>query len=170
MTVVEFDVVELPATDHPEVGDEAPDFTRPLVNDEYWADASLSELVADGPVALVFYTMDGSFPATYVWNEIRDREWSDRIEVVGVSVSTPYAHSRLIEDRGMDYRLFSDPGAGLADAYGVAHELDGMTGVTEHRPAVFLIDEDRTVQYAWVAGEWPEFPDYDEVEAAVESL
>ena len=170
MTVVEFDVVDLPATDHPETGEEAPDFTRPLVNEEYWTDASLSELVADGPVALVFYTMDGAFPATYMWNEIRDREWGDHVEVVGVSVSTPYAHSRLIEDRGMEYRLFSDPSAELAEAYGVAHELDGMTGVTEHRPAVFLIDEDRTVQYAWVADEWPEFPDYDEVEAAVAEL
>jgi len=168
--VVDFDVVELPATDHPEPGETAPDFTRPLVGEEYWADASLSDVVDDGPVALVFHGMNGSFPATYVWNEIRDREWGRRLQVVGVSVSTPYAHRRLIEDREMDYRLFSDPGAGLADDYGVTHDLDGMAGVTEHRPAVFLIDDDRTVQYAWVSGEWPEFPDYDEIEAAVDDL
>jgi peroxiredoxin len=168
--VVDFDVVELPATDHPEPGETAPEFTRPLVGEEYWADAGLSELVADGPVALVFHGMNGSFPATYMWNEIRDREWGQRLQVVGVSISTPYAHRRLIEDRGMDYRLFSDPGAGLADDYGVTHDLDGMAGLTEHRPAVFLIDGDRTVQYAWVAQEWPEFPDYDEIEAAVGDL
>ena len=168
--MVEFDVVELPATDHPEPGETAPEFTRPLVDDEYWADASLSELTADGPVALVFHPMNGSFPATYVWNEIRDRGWGQRLQVVGVSVSTPYAHKQLIEDRGMDYRLFSDPGAELADDYGVAHDLDGMAGVTEHRPAVFLLDEDRTVRYAWVSREWPEFPDYDEIETAVDDL
>ena len=168
--MVGFDVVELPATDHPEPGETAPEFTRPLVDDEYWADASLSGLVADGPVALVFHPMNGSFPATYTWNEIRDREWGERLQVVGVSVSTPYAHKQLIEDRGMDYRLFSDPGAGLADDYGVAHDLDGMTGVTEHRPAVFLVDEDRTVRYAWVSREWPEFPDYDEIETAIDDL
>ena len=170
MNVVEFDVVELPATDHPEPGETAPEFTRPLVGEEYWADASLSEVVDDGPVALVFHGMDGSFPATYMWNEVRDREWGRRLQVVGVSVSTPYAHRRLIEDREMDYQLFSDPGAGLADDYGVAHDLDGMAGVTEHRPAVFLIDGDRTVRYAWVSREWPEFPDYDEIEAAVDDL
>jgi peroxiredoxin len=32
---------------------------------------------------------------------------------------------------------------------------------------VFLVDEDRTVQYAWAATEWPDFPDYDEIEAAL---
>jgi peroxiredoxin len=35
---------------------------------------------------------------------------------------------------------------------------------------VFLLDADRTVEYAWVASEWPDFPDYDAVEAAIETL
>lgn len=161
---MDFDVVDLPESDHPEVGETAPDFTRPLVNEEYWADTSLSELTDEGPVVLVFYTMDGAFPGTYMWNEIRDRQWGDHATVVGVSISTPYEHEQLIEERGMPYRLFSDPAAGIAEAYGIENDLDGMTGVTEHRPAVFLLDEDRTVQYTWVASEWPDFPDYDEVE------
>ena len=174
----DFEVVDLPDADHPEIGDEAPDFTRPLVNDEYWADASLSDLTAEGPVALVFYPMDGAFPATYVWNEIRDRGWGngagstsdaagDGPTVVGVSVSTPYEHETFLEERGMDYRLFSDPDAGVAEAYGIEHDLDGMAEVTEHRPAVFLLDGDRTVEYAWVASEWPDFPEYDEIEEAI---
>jgi len=166
----DFDVVDLPETDHVAVGDEAPDFTRPLVNDEFWEDASLSGLTAEGPVCLVFYPMDGAFPATYIWNEIRDRAWGsrERLTVVGVSVSTPYEHRTLIEERGMAYRLFSDPANGVAEAYGVVNDLDGMTGVSEPRPAVFLVDVDRTVRYAWVASEWPEFPDYDAVEAALD--
>jgi peroxiredoxin len=167
---MDFDVVDLPETDHPEPGDTAPEFTRPLVNEEYWADTSLSTLTDDGPVALVFYTMDGAFPGTYIWNEIRDREWGEHATVVGVSISSPYEHKQLIAERGMDYRLFSDPAAELAAEYGVEHDLDGMTGVTEHRPAVFLLDEDRTVEYAWVASEWPDFPDYDEIEAHLDEL
>ena len=35
---------------------------------------------------------------------------------------------------------------------------------------VFLVDEDRTVRYAWAAQEWPDFPDYDAVEAALAEL
>ncbi|WP_435177415.1 redoxin domain-containing protein [Halorussus sp. AFM4] len=168
----DFDVVELPETDHVAEGDTAPDFTRPLVNEEYWEDASLSELTDEGPVLLVFYPMDGAFPATYIWNEIRDRAWGgdgSDLTVVGLSISDPYAHKQLVEERGMDYRLFSDPQNGVAEEYGIVNDLDGMAGVSEPRPAVFLLDGDRTVEYAWVAAEWPEFPDYDEVERALES-
>jgi len=75
MVELDFDVVDLPERDHVEEGDVAPDFTRPLVNEEFWEDRSLSDVTEDGPVLLVFYTMDGAFPATYIWNEIRDREW-----------------------------------------------------------------------------------------------
>ena len=187
--MVEFEVVELPETDHVGVGDTAPDFTRPLANDEYWEDASLSDLTDEGPVLLVFFTMDGAFPATYMWNEIRDRSWDNEarrasddasgetasndgrsLTVVGLSISDPYAHKQLVEERGMNYRLFSDPQNGVAEEYGISHDLDGMAGVSEPRPAVFLLDEDRTVEYAWVAEEWPDFPNYDEIEAAIDDL
>jgi len=45
-----------------------------------------------------------------------------------------------------------------------------MTGVSEPRPATFLIDGDRTVQYAWVAEEWPDFPPYDDLEREIRAL
>ena len=163
----DFDVVDLPAAESPEVGETAPDFTRPLVDDELWEDVALSDLYADGPLLLVFHPMDGAFPATYIWNEVRDRGWEDRIEVVGCSVSSPYEHKTFIEERGIDSRLFSDPSAAVAELYGIDHSLDGMEGVTEPRPAVFLVDAEGTIQYAWVADEWPAFPNYDEVEAAI---
>ncbi|WP_152039708.1 redoxin domain-containing protein [Salinigranum salinum] len=168
--MVDFDVVDLPETDHVDVGDTAPDFTRPLVNDEYWEDVSLSDLTAEGPVCLVFYPMDGAFPATYIWNELRDRAWGDRLTVVGVSISTPYEHKTFVDEREMDYQLFSDPANGVGTAYGIENPLDGMTGVEEPRPAVFLLDGDCMVTYAWVASEWPDFPDYDAVEDAIEAL
>jgi peroxiredoxin len=168
--MVEFDVVELPEADHVEAGEQAPDFTRPLVNDEYWEDASLADLTDDGPVCLVFYPMDGAFPATYIWNELRDRAFDDLLTVVGVSISTPYAHKQLIEERGMDYDLFADPANGVAETYGIENDLDGMAGISEPRPATYLIDGDRTVQYAWVAEEWPDFPPYDDLEAEIRAL
>ena len=167
-----FDVVDLGPADHPEVGDAAPDFTRPLVTDEYWEDVALSDLVAreDGPTVLLFHPMDGAFPATYLWKEVTKRGWHEDATVVGCSVSTPYAHKNLIEkqDLGDDYVLYSDPAAGVAEQYGITHELDGMTGVVEPRPAAFVLDDDRTIEYAWVATEWPDFPDYDAVEAQLD--
>jgi len=169
--MVEFDVVELEEADHVAAGDQAPEFTRPLVNDEYWEDIALSELTDDGPVVLVFYPMDGAFPATYIWNELRDRDFADYdVAVVGLSISTPYEHKTFIEKRDVSFRFFSDPANGVAEDYGISHDLDGMTGIHEPRPATFVIDEDRTVRYAWVASEWPDFPEYDDLEAAVERV
>ncbi|MDS0282499.1 redoxin domain-containing protein [Haloarcula onubensis] len=169
MAELDFDVVELGPADHPEEGETAPDFTRPLVNDEYWADASLAEVCADSddPVLLLFHAMDGAFPATYLWNEVRDRGWHEDATLVGVSISTPYAHKDLLHERDIEgqARLFSDPKNGVAEAYGIDMDASGMDGLTEPRPAIFLLDDERTVEYAWVGEEWPAFPDYDAVEA-----
>ncbi|WP_188876902.1 redoxin domain-containing protein [Halarchaeum nitratireducens] len=169
--MVDFEVTDLPAADHPEVGETAPDFTRPLVNEEFWEDAALSDLTDEGPVLLLFHPMDGAFPTTYMWQEFVERDFD--VQVVGVSISTPYEHATTIEERGLDeagYRLFSDPQNGVAEAYGISHDLDGMAGVSEPRPSVFLVEEDRTVAYAWTAQEWPDFPAYDAIEAAVAEL
>jgi len=164
-----FEVVELPESDHPTAGEQAPDFTRPLVTGEYWEDASLSALTADGPVLLVCYPMDGAFPATYIWNELRERAIDEEyaVQIVGLSISSPYEHADFIADRGIDYPLFSDPANGVSEAYDIENDLDGMTGISEPRPAVFLLDTDRTVEYAWVAQEWPAFPEYDALAEAV---
>lgn len=56
----------------------------------------------------------------------------------------------------------------MAESYGIVHDLDGMTGVSEPRPAVFVVDGDRTVEHAWVASGWPDFPEYDALEAVLE--
>ncbi len=171
---LDFDVIELDEPDHPEVGETAPDFERPLVTDEYWEDTTLSALTETGPVALVFHPMNGAFPATYIWNELRDRGFDEYdIHVVGLSISTPYEHKNLLRERELtetEIRLFSDPANEIAEQYGIVNDLDGMAGITEPRPATFVIDTDRTIQYAWAATEHPEFPDYDEFEAAVEEI
>lgn len=171
---LDFDVLSLPESDHPAVGETAPDFVRPLVTDEYWEDVALSTLTGDGPVALVCHPMVGSFPATYIWSELRDRGLDDMgASVVGLSISTPYDLTRFIETEGLaetDFAFVSDPGNDVAARYGIVNDLDGMNGVTEPRPAVFVIDRDRVVRYAWVPAEWPAFPDYDEFEVELASV
>lgn len=156
---------------HLTVGDKAPPFTRPLVCAEFWEDI-VSQILESHPVALPSHPMDGDLPATYIWKEIRNRNWSDRrVEPIGISISTPYEHSRFIEEWSLaDYRLYSGPHNTVAEEYGVVHDLDGMVGITEPRPAVFLLDQSGTITYSWVAAEWPAFPPYDEIEAACADL
>lgn len=164
--MVDFEVVSLEAADHPESGDEVPDFTRPLVNGEFWEDRSLSALAseADGPTILVFTPMVGSYPGKYVWEELREREWHEQAgRIVGVTISTPYAIKRFLETTDLPFSVFSDPQNGVAAEYGIVNDLDGMAGFAEPRPAVFVLDADLTVETAWVAEEWPEFPPYDEL-------
>ena len=163
-----FDVVDLPPADPVEVGEPAPDFTRPLVGPEYWEDVALSDLAAEGPVLVVFYPMDGTGSAKYTWIELRERGW-DALDptVVGVSTSSVYEHRAFLVDYDLPFRLYSDPGNGVAEAYGVDHELDGMSGVAGARPAHVLVDEDLVVRDAWAASTWPARRDYDALEAAL---
>ena len=62
--------------------------------------------------------------------------------------------------------------AAVASGVGVG----GGADPTAHSPsrdrsdAVFVVDGDRTVREAWVSTEWPEFPPYDNLEAAIEAL
>ncbi|WP_247003468.1 redoxin domain-containing protein [Halosolutus gelatinilyticus] len=160
-----FDVVELDPADGPEPGSEASDFTRPLVTDEFWQDRDLAGLAADGGTILVFTPMVGSFVAKYVWDELAERGWHERDErVVGVSASTPYGIARFLDENEYPFSIFADPSNEVAESYGIAHDLDGMAGIGEPRLAFVAIDADRTVEAAWVATEWPEFPDYDDLE------
>ncbi|MFW5983968.1 MAG: redoxin domain-containing protein, partial [Halobacteria archaeon] len=110
-----FEVTKLPPDDAPAEGNEAPDFVRPLVNDEYWEDAALSDVV---PALVFFYPMNGSFPATYIWQEVEERGWDESATVVGVTASTPYSHKRFLDDREVDARLFADPSNAVAREWG----------------------------------------------------
>ncbi len=167
--VADFELIEFPPSNHPVEGDPVPDFTRPLVTEEYWEDISLSALAENaGSILLVFYPLNWGGKSLYWWTEIQNREWGNAdVAVVGVGISQPFDHQRFIEARGLEYPLYSDPGNGVAERYDIVHDLDGMAGIAEPRPAVFLIDADLTAQYVWVADEWPESPPYDEVESAL---
>ncbi len=170
---LDFDVIDLEPTAHPEAGDEIPEFTRPLVSAEYWEDRELSSLYEDGPLLLVFHSMIGAFPATYIWQELQKREVPAEIESAGVSIATPYAHAEFIRKRGLDeqgVRFFADPANTVASQYNIEADLDGMTGISEPRPATFVVDGDGTITYAWVGDTVPAFPDYDELEAAVDDV
>ncbi|MFC7213631.1 redoxin domain-containing protein [Saliphagus sp. GCM10025334] len=163
--MVDFDVVDLRPADHPETGTTAPDFTRPLVSSEFWEDRSLSALAAEeGGAVVVFTPMIGSFVAQYVWTELAEREWGERARVVGVSAANPYGVASFLRERDLPFEIVADPGNDVAEDYGIAHDLDGMAGLSEPRVAFFAVDADLTVTGSWVATEWPEFPDYDALE------
>lgn len=168
MVDLEFDVVDLGEADNPEPGEMAPDFTRPLVTEEFWENRTLSQLAGetDGLTVLVFTPMVGSFVGKYVGDELHDRGWHDAVgQLVGITISSPYAIKRFLADNEYPFPFFSDPANEIAETYGIVNDLDGMDGISEPRPAVLALESDLTVAAVWVAREWPDFPEYDVLEA-----
>lgn len=151
------------------VGNEFPDFTRPYVKQEMWRDRSLSSLASTNPVCILFHSMIGSFPPIYLWKEVMNRGWIEKfdISVTAITASNPYEIRRFLDREDLPVGVFSDPANTVATSVGLAHDLDGMTGISEPRTAVVLVDEELRVQYRWVAAEWPEFPDFETVETSI---
>ncbi|MDR9432175.1 MAG: redoxin domain-containing protein [Natronomonas sp.] len=159
-----FDVVEFDDLSPPDNGEVAPDFTRPLVTQDGWHDIALSDLFEDESVLLIFYPMNGSGKSHYTWKAVREREWEDAISVVGVGISQPFDMLSFVELLDLTCGIYSDPSNGVAEQYGLVHDVGGMTGIEEPVPAMFLLEAGGVISESWVAGEWPEQPPYDRID------
>ncbi|MFC7133810.1 MULTISPECIES: redoxin domain-containing protein [Salinibaculum] len=152
-------------------GDEAPDFTAPLANGDI-EEFTLSERVGDGPLVLAFFPGAFTSVCSHEMNTFDDRlaAFEDvGATVYGVSVDTPFALNEFRDQLGLDFDLISDSTRDLIDAYDISMNFDHL-GV-EHiaKRAVFVVDSDGVVSYAWVTDDAGVEPDYDELEAAAEA-
>jgi len=150
------------------VGDDAPDFTAPLANGDV-ADITLSEAVADGPIVLAFFP--GAFTSVCSTElesfDERLGAFADAgVTVYGVSIDTPFAQNAFREELGLAFDLVSDSNRDIVDAYDVAMDFTALGVYNLAKRAVFVVDTDRTVTYAWVSDDPGVEPDYDEVLAA----
>jgi peroxiredoxin len=130
-----------------EVGSEAPDFT---LNDYNKQPVQLSSFRGDKPVLLVFYPFAFSGICTGELCQLRD-EFADYdnkgVQVLGVSVDTPFSLKAWAEKEGYQFPLLSDfwPHGDVARAYGVFNEDAGLAV-----RGTFLIDKDGVVRFAEV--------------------
>jgi mycoredoxin-dependent peroxiredoxin len=126
-----------------DVGSKAPEFTLKDYNNEK---VSLSSLYATKPVLLVFYPFAFSGICTGELCQLRDDFSSfEGVQVVGVSVDTPYSLKVWAEREGYQFPLLSDfwPHGEVAKAYGVFYEKAGMAS-----RGTFLIDQEGVVRFA----------------------
>ncbi|HET6704302.1 peroxiredoxin [Amycolatopsis sp.] len=130
-----------------EVGSEAPDFT---LNDYNKQPVQLSSFRGDKPVLLVFYPFAFSGICTGELCQLRD-EFADYdgkgVQVLGVSVDTPFSLKAWAEQEGYQFPLLSDfwPHGEVARAYGVFNEDAGLAV-----RGTFLIDTSGVVRFAEV--------------------
>ena len=145
----------------------APDFT--LINSKQ-EEESLSEYVGK-KIILAFY------PAAFsgicdqemcVFEERLDQLNTAQACVFGISPDSPFANAKFAEVNGISFSLLSDLHLQVTREYGVEFEnFAFIEGYTACNRAVFIIGEDGTVVYEWIAEHPGIEPDYDKVIAAL---
>jgi peroxiredoxin len=145
------------------VGDEVPDVAAPLVQpDDSVEQTALSELYADRPVLVVFYTNDFSPDCVNEWCSFRDYGWftsTEDVRVVGASKSRAATHRRFIDYLDIDFPLYADTDLDVSDAFGVTYRA--LKLLPRSKRSVFLVDTDGVVRYRWI-GEHPLDPTRDQ--------
>jgi peroxiredoxin len=154
-------------------GATAPAFELPGVSDGTTDSFSLENaLDEDRAVLLLFYPFDFSPVCVDELCAIRDAEWFEftpDLDVWGVSADSTYAHEAFADAYDLAFPLLSDANASTAAEFGVRHEeLEGHEDVPQR--AIFLVDDERTVRYAWATEDPLSRPDFVPVKAAVDEL
>jgi mycoredoxin-dependent peroxiredoxin len=132
-----------------EVGSKAPDFTLKDYNNQQ---VSLSAFQGSKHVLLVFYPFAFSGTCQGELCQLRD-ELSDYssadVQVLGISVDTPYSLKAWAQEQGYEFPLLSDfwPHGAVAEKYGVFYEAAGFAN-----RGTFLIDKQGDVRFAEING------------------
>lgn len=156
-----------------ETGDDAPEFTAPLANGDVGETFSLSEQVEEeAPIVLAFFPGAFTSVCTHEMNTLDDRlaAFEDAgASVYGVSVDSPFSLNEFRDAHDLDFDFISDHEKEIIEAYDVSMDFAeiGIHGLAKR--AVFVVDEDQDVTYAWVSDDPTNEPDYDELETVAAS-
>lgn len=149
-----------------EVGSKAPEFTLKDVNNQQ---VSLSSFQGAKHVLLVFYPFAFSGICQGELCQLRD-ELSDYssadVQVLGVSVDTPFSLKAWAEQQGYEFPLLSDfwPHGEVSRAYGVFAEDKGCAV-----RGTFVIDKEGVVRWT-VINALPDARDLNEYVEALDAL
>ena len=135
-------------------GEPAPDFK---LKDQDGEEVSLSDYEGR-KVLLVFYPLDFSPVCSdqlSIYQEVKPELAEQGLELVGISIDSPYAHKAFQEKLGIDTTLLSDfePKGEVAKAYGSYIDAAGIANRT-----LVLVDENGAVAWAYESPSPGEFP------------
>jgi peroxiredoxin len=172
----------------PKIGEPAPEFTLP---DQRGEQVSLSELVREGPVVLIFYRGEW---CPYCNLQLRtfqahlEQLAEHGAQLVAISPQTPDHSLSMTEKNKLGFRVLSDVGANVIDRYGLRFEVDeqlrtltesvgndigahnGTGGWTLPAASTFVIDRDGVVHYAHIRGDWRERAEPADVLAVLDAM
>jgi len=147
------------------VGDDAPDFTAPVANGDI-DEITLSEEIGDGPIVLAFFPGAFTSVCSHELNTFQDRlgELTEAgATLYGISIDTPFSQNAFRDELGIEFDLVSDSGREIIDAYDISMDFEELGVPNVAKRAVFVIDENQEITYAWVSDDPGVEPDYDEV-------
>jgi len=158
-----------------EEGTRAPDFVLPGASPDGHAEITeyrLSDAITDGPAVLSFYVFDFHPECTEHMCDLNNLSWfgiDSDVTAFGISSDRSFSHRAFAEAQDLDFPLLSDSDGTVAEAFGVLYEeFRGHKRVAKR--STFVVDTDRTVQYAWSTEDPSNHPDWTTVADAVQSL
>jgi len=152
-------------------GDSAPDISATVGTSDH-EPFELSDHLGDGPVVLAFFP--GAFTPPCSNEMVALEDHLDRFEeagatVFGISADSAFSLGAFREEHNLSFDLVSDMSGEAIGAYDLEMEIPdlGLYGIANR--AVFVLDEDGTVTYRWVADDPTNEPDYDALVEAAQS-
>jgi peroxiredoxin len=152
-------------------GDTAPDFTAPLADGDI-GEFTLSDRLDEAPLVLAFFPGAFTSVCSHEMTEFRDRMESFEdlgASVYGVSVDSPFALNEFRDKLDLNFPLISDESEEIIADYGIGMDFAELGVHDVAKRAVFVVNGDGEVTYAWVSDDPGVEPDYDEVESAAEA-
>ena len=152
------------------IGNRAPDFT---LFDTERKPRSLKEFLGTKTV-LVFYPGAFTGVCTKEMCAFRDSLASFsslNAQVVGISVDSPFANKGFADHNKLSFPLLSDFDRKVSSQYsGLFSDFAGVKGYVVANRAVFILDSQGTVKYAWISESPGVEPNYEEIQQAVKSV
>ncbi|MFW5974490.1 MAG: redoxin domain-containing protein [Natrialbaceae archaeon] len=153
-----------------EPGEPAPPFSLPTLRDGTVETVSLESMLGREVVVLAFYPGDFNPACTGGETGLDGLDlltMQKDVRVLAVSGDSVFSHRAFADRYGLHMPLLSDSKGTVATQYGVAAE-DGVGYLV--RRAVFVVDHEGTVQFAW-RGESPSAtPPIDRIRRAIEAI
>ncbi len=155
----------------PETGDTAPIFTAPVATGDIES-FTLSDRLEEAPLVLAFFPGSFTSVCTAEMCAFQDRlSVFDELDatVYGISRDSPFTLNEFRDQNDLEFGLISDLNGEIVDAYDLAMDFADLGVYDVAKRSVFVVDGDGEITYAWVSDDPGVEPEYDEVEAAVDS-
>lgn len=153
------------------VGAKAPSFSLKQADG---SEVSLAQLVAKGPVALVFFRSVEWCP--YCIAQMKDLEGrlpdfaAAGLQIVGISYDKMEALAQASKKHGLTMPLLADTGSKTIEAYGIRNETASGRAAGIPHPMVFVLDTKGVIRAKLQRDGYKERPEADEIIAAAKGL